>query len=215
MSRFESAFRLLMHYETGGDDTGAYHDDSGDPGGPTRWGIAARYHPGVNIKTLTRSEAAAIYQRDYWFRYRCGELVDQQVATVYLFAVVNPGPRRAGRALQRACRAVRSAACRWDLPIPEVDGLVGPITITVANALPSLALAAALRSEVDAEFTAEVLEDPGDAVFANGWRRRAMLDGLPAQLEAELCNNEAAIEAAVAAVRIGPIPGEPGSEIEP
>lgn len=37
-----------------------------DPGGETKFGIAANYNPGVDIKKLTLADAVAIYKTKHW-----------------------------------------------------------------------------------------------------------------------------------------------------
>ena len=51
--------RVLIH--EGGDA-----DDPRDPGGRTRWGISQRTYPTLDIRRLTRTEAIALYRRDFW-----------------------------------------------------------------------------------------------------------------------------------------------------
>jgi lysozyme family protein len=45
---------------------GGYVDHPTDPGGRTNWGISQRAYPQVDIVNLTRQDAVAIYERDYW-----------------------------------------------------------------------------------------------------------------------------------------------------
>lgn len=57
---FNTAFERLISHE------GGYVNDPKDPGGETKFGISKRQYPNVDIKNLTRAEAAVIYQRDFW-----------------------------------------------------------------------------------------------------------------------------------------------------
>lgn len=57
---FDQAFERLIGNE------GNYVWDPKDPGGETRFGVSKRSYPTVNIKTLTREGAKAIYLRDFW-----------------------------------------------------------------------------------------------------------------------------------------------------
>jgi len=43
-----------------------YVNNPKDPGGETKYGIAKRSHPTINIAELSESDAKAIYIREYW-----------------------------------------------------------------------------------------------------------------------------------------------------
>lgn len=90
---FDVAFDRLMGHE------GGYVNDPQDPGGETQWGICKRSYPHVNIKTLSRDDAKAIYLHDFW-----APLADAPAAVkfqVFDFAV-NGGLSVAIRKLQAA-----------------------------------------------------------------------------------------------------------------
>lgn len=189
MSDFYRAARVLLWYETGGIADGALHRDPDDPGGTTRWGIAQRYHPGVDVAALDREGALKIYREQYWDRYGIDRLEDQHVATALFLAIVNMNPRDAVRALQRACRAAISAAC-YRIPSPDLDGLLGPMTVGTANALPGAVVSAALRSEIAREYEERMLADPWKEKWRTGWTARAFLDRLPIDVRDALCPEE-------------------------
>ena len=75
--------RVLSH-------EGGYVNDPRDPGGETRWGISKRSYPHVDIKRLTRDDAIAIYERDFWRRVQ-GDKLPRQFAFQALDAAVNHG----------------------------------------------------------------------------------------------------------------------------
>ncbi|MGO8945431.1 MAG: glycosyl hydrolase 108 family protein [Syntrophobacteraceae bacterium] len=59
---------------------GGYVFDPDDPGGMTKYGISARSYPTVDIKSLTRDDAIAIYYRDFWQKYKLDTVyADQQM----------------------------------------------------------------------------------------------------------------------------------------
>ena len=91
-----------------------------DAGGWTRYGIAERYNRGVDVRSLTRPGAVAIYRSQYWDALGCGQMPARLAACVFECAV-NPGQGFAARALQRALRVT-------------VDGQIGPKTIAAAVA---------------------------------------------------------------------------------
>lgn len=50
------------------EEEGGYVNDPVDPGGETKYGISKRSFPELNIKDLTKEQAAIIYYRNYWLR---------------------------------------------------------------------------------------------------------------------------------------------------
>lgn len=60
MLTFDEAFDRLIGHE------GGYSNSLADPGGETNWGISKRSYPMLQIRTLAREEAKAIYLRDFW-----------------------------------------------------------------------------------------------------------------------------------------------------
>lgn len=94
MIGFDVCFERAMKSE------GGYVFNSNDPGGETRWGISKRSYPAVDIKSLTREGAKAIYFRDFWTPC-CVEVAD--ALKFQLFdAAVNHGIGNAIRMLQKA-----------------------------------------------------------------------------------------------------------------
>lgn len=61
-SDFERAFFFVMKWEGGAEMT----NDPADPGGLTKYGIAQRSHPGLDVASLTEQQAMAIYRTEYW-----------------------------------------------------------------------------------------------------------------------------------------------------
>lgn len=47
-------------------EEGGYVNLAADPGGETNWGISKRAFPELDIKTLTREQASAVYRAHYW-----------------------------------------------------------------------------------------------------------------------------------------------------
>jgi lysozyme family protein len=150
-------------------DEGGYSANPADPGGPTRFGISARAYPELDIATLTRDDAVAIYFRDYWQRSALDRLLPALGAKTFDLAV-NIGARAAVRCLQRALRACGHAVAE--------DGIVGDETAAAANGAEQSALLAAVRSEAAGYYrTLAALErgrrPGGDQEFLAGWLNRA------------------------------------------
>ncbi len=147
-------------------DEGGYVDNPADPGGATRFGISQRDYPKLDIAALTRAQATAIYFRDWWQRYRYGELPGTVAAKVFDLAV-NIGPEHAVRCLQRALRACKRRVSE--------DGALGRTTLAAVAAASPAELLAALRSEAAGYYRALAAskrrEEAGE--FLEGWLNRA------------------------------------------
>lgn len=117
MDNFERCFNFCMMAETGGDPNGGYTNDPADPGGETRWGVAKKSHPSLDIKNLTLEQAKDIYRNEYWNRIR-GDDLELPVALVMYEQQVNQGG--AVKTLQKALGV-------------SADGVFGPKTLETLN----------------------------------------------------------------------------------
>lgn len=95
MTEFKTTLDRVLGHE------GGYVNDPADPGGETNWGISKRSYPNVDIKNLTRDQAAAIYLRDFWTPLKADRLHDG-VAFQLMDSAVNSGIAQSIRFLQRA-----------------------------------------------------------------------------------------------------------------
>ena len=86
---FDKAFRFLLKHE-GGYLSAEEATRQGDPGGETKFGIAKRFHPTVDVANLTLMEAKEIYYREYWLPTGCVNLPGD-LAIVHFDACVNTG----------------------------------------------------------------------------------------------------------------------------
>lgn len=149
---FQTAIERVLGHE------GGYTEGKGDPGGETNWGISKRSYPKLNIKTLTRQEAIAIYERDFWKKARC-DLLPDSVAYQAMDFAVNSGIVPATMALQRAAGAVP-------------DGVIGPVTLARIKAISA--------HDLVVRFIAERIEWMTDAknwpVAGRGWMKRMALN---------------------------------------
>ncbi|HEX3408668.1 MAG TPA: glycosyl hydrolase 108 family protein [Candidatus Binataceae bacterium] len=152
--------RVLVH-------EGGYSCNPSDPGGETHFGISKRSYPQLNISSLTREAAIAIYFRDWWRRYRYSDLPGPIGAKLFDLAV-NIGPEHAAHCLQRALRACGRQVSE--------DGLIGEQTRTAAPAANQVALMAALRSEAAGYYRTIAASEHGNRsknAFLEGWLDRA------------------------------------------
>lgn len=153
MSRFEDAIDFVLENE------GGLSNDPQDFGGLTNYGISKRMYPDIDIKNLTRIEAEAIYERDYW---RYDAINSQRIATKLFDAHVNMGPVKATRLMQLTLGAVEVG------PI-VADGIIGSATIEAINA--------ADEEKLINEFKARLCKyycELNQPEFLTGWLRRAV-----------------------------------------
>lgn len=149
----------------------------------TKYGISAAEYPLVDIQALTLEEARRLYRIHYWMHPHIDQVagVAPDLGTRLFDLGVNCGPPTAIRMLQRAVNTVcagdvppqRAAAWRQKIarllkrgPL-RVDGLIGPITVSVIAACPYKgALLAALRGEAYDHYRA------GNPLYIPGWLER-------------------------------------------
>lgn len=148
MSRFPAYIERVLGHE------GGYVNNPADPGGETRWGIAKRSYPNLNIKALTREAAIEIYHRDFWERVH-GDELPQALAFQALDAAVNHGIGNAVRWLQSAAGVAP-------------DGFFGPVTRAGIRALSENDLLLRFNG-IRLDFYTRLSTWP---VFGRGWARR-------------------------------------------
>lgn len=173
MSDFSKAIPVILAHEGGEKFTVT----KGDKGGATKWGITlatlrlwrGRPTSTLNVRNLTREEAEKIYRARYWDACRCGEILDQDVATKIFDVAVNCGPWTSIRIVQGACVSLSGSG-------PDgcpIDGVMGPITIGAVNACDKGALLSAICELQRMHYEAIISRDPTQAKFRNGWLKRA------------------------------------------
>lgn len=113
---FEKAWQFTMKWEGGG----RTHRVAGDAGQLTKWGIAQRYNPNVDVPNLTEAQAQEIAKREYWDKCRCDDLPYPLDILVW-DAAFNMGTARAGKFLQLSLNTFGARL--------KVDGAIGPKTL--------------------------------------------------------------------------------------
>ncbi len=156
---FDRAIEFVLEHE--GD---TLTDHPADRGGPTKFGIAQRWNPDIDVRTLTREWAIEIYWERYW-QGRGYERLPEATAIKVFDLAVNLGDRTAVLCLQRALRACGIRV--------TVDGRLGPETCGAASGAAEAVLLAALRSEAAGEYRLRLERDGTQAAFGSGWMERA------------------------------------------
>lgn len=90
---FQEAMKFIGKWEWSNRPDGGYNNRPQDAGGPTKFGIAQRSHPSVDVRNLTLQKAWDIYKKEYWDFYKCGEL-PTPLDIVAMDAYVQHSPRR-------------------------------------------------------------------------------------------------------------------------
>lgn len=156
---FDRAIKVVLDHE--GD---AYTDNPADRGGPTKFGIAQRWNPDLDVASLSRAQAIDVYWERYWRGHRY-EFLPEAIAIKVFDLAVNLGNRTAVKCLQRALHA-----CGLRVVI---DGLMGTETCGAARQADQKALMAALRSEAAGEYRLLVARNSDQIEFQGGWLNRA------------------------------------------
>ena len=147
MNDFERAFSIIIGQE------GGYSDNPHDPGGETKYGISKRAYPDLDIKNLTLYQAKGIYYEDYWAHIHGDELTWPLNCFVFDSAV-NQGVHKATVLLQQALQT-------------SADGIIGPITLTLANKASTWNLARFMYLRLS-----EYQKNANFVRFGEGWTMR-------------------------------------------
>ena len=164
--KFEKAVSLVLKHE------GGYVSDPDDPGGETKYGISKRSYPNLDIENLTEEEAKKIYYEDYWKPNRYEEIEYEPLAVKLFDIAVNIGPRRANRLLQLALNDIGE--------LVDVDGIIGPQTLSAVNSVSGDFLLRAFVIEAGHYYIETALRVPRLRKFLYGWLFR-LFDGLEVQ----------------------------------
>lgn len=160
--RFDKCADFVLKHETEYDRHGRVivEHDPNDPGGTTKYGIDQRDHPKVDVASLTRDEAKAIYHALEWTKGHCDQLPKPWDLVVF-DSCVNPGLGWALKALQAAVGA-------------KADGVIGPKTIAAVKAAGVDALEAYLGAREDyyRKLPAKRRGKPFRDRFLKGWLAR-------------------------------------------
>ena len=141
-----------------------YTNDPEDRGGGTKFGITQKRFPKLNIKTLTYDDAYRIYKREYWDRYKVKRL-PAKFRHVYMDMLVNLGPGKAARILQRGANAIVK-------PHLKIDGGIGPKTIKALR-LKKVDIGK-IRAARIYMYCMIVSRKPEQIRFLEGWINRAL-----------------------------------------
>jgi len=170
VANFDQAVSRLFTFE------GGYQDLKNDSGNynslgelvGTNMGIAAStyeaflgYPPSVlDMKSITKQTARAIYRDNYWQPLRCDAIKNQLVAEIFFDGAAQYGPGTSAKMMQRVLGNV------------AVDGIVGSQTISAINAANQQQLFEDFKQAREDKYRAIVANDPSQSGFLQGWLNR-------------------------------------------
>lgn len=141
---------------------GGYVNNPHDTGGETKYGIAKRWNPEVDIKNLSLDDAINIYYNDYWKPSKA-EHLPEEIRATYFDMCVNMGQKRAVIVLQETINSIESTRI-------DEDGIIGKITIQHSHKVSKKRLQA-FRCLFYGEL---VNQKPDQKRFYYGWFKRAI-----------------------------------------
>lgn len=164
MSDFEESFQDVIGYE------GGYVNDPNDKGGETKYGIAKRWYPDIDIKNLTLEEAKQIYWKDYWNPLVLSLINDNDVATEIFEQGINLGKPWAAFHAQRTLQLLG----KKDI---VVDRWMGSATCNALNEQVKMAgrkqiILKALNGFQFKRYIEIITNDPTQQANFVGWLRR-------------------------------------------
>ena len=134
----------------------------------TKYGISAASYPKENIRNLTLSRAAAIYDRDFWGPLRLAQIENQVIAEEIFDTSVNCGVGTGARIAQEAVNLT-------NYPDPDiaVDCHIGSGTIAAINGHRSVrAYYKALNGLQFVHYMQIVRNNPKQEKFIRSWLSR-------------------------------------------
>jgi lysozyme family protein len=156
MADFETAANDVLQNE------GGLSVDPNDPGGTTKYGIAQRWHPNIDVRALTPRQAAEIYRSEYW---RFDGVNSQRIANRLLNMSVNTSLARTVRILQRALAGLVAG------PVVQ-DGIFGDHTLQFVNAVDETKLIEELKARMAYSHCQDAIANPAQVSELLGWLRR-------------------------------------------
>lgn len=165
----EHSFRLAVEYVLARE--GVLSDHGTDPGGLTKYGISQRWHPEVEVSSLTVEAAIEIYRDKYWKLAAC-DAMPFSLALITFDAAVNQGPQDAVKYLQDSLDLTADG-----LAGPKTRAALAPFGVRRAGGGDARRLLVCdIASYRGLAYAAEAINSPASyAVNARGWFRRLAL----------------------------------------
>lgn len=155
---FLPAFEKLLKWE--GE---TFTDILGDPGGATKFGITRTswnaFSKGKALELITKSDAEAFYELEYWRPMRLGLCGHQCLADTLLSFAVNQGKKTAIRRLQNILGI-------------NPDGIMGPASYIALDRSNCLKINEAFLDKTIEFYNKLIARRPELVKFEKGWKNR-------------------------------------------
>ncbi len=203
MADFDEALEIVLEHE------GGYVNDLRDSGRETFRGISRRWHPDCPIwgiidqmkaslglpPSLSKNDVKRLdsvlradraltdtvhyfYKKEFWDRIRGDEISSRDVASNIFDAAVLMNIDKSAILLQRSLNALNRA--EQDYPNLKVDGMIGPLTITILNKYLDISdelLLLTVFKGLRIARTVEIMEkDEAKEIFARSWLARVNIE---------------------------------------
>lgn len=161
MANFSLYFPQLLKYE------GGFVNDPADRGGATNMGITQetlKSYRGKSVsvedvKNLTKTEAEAIYKKNYWDKIKGDDITSQSVAELLFDYAVHSGVSKAAKSIQQLVGVT-------------TDGVIGQKTIQAINEQEPKSLFERLKMNRKSYSDGIVRANPSQQKFLKGWNNR-------------------------------------------
>ncbi len=179
MADFRTAMQKIREYE--GD---TYVNDPRDYGGETKCGISKRFHPDVDIRTLTWEDPAPagmrsalpIYRDEYWNKISGDQIADQSIAESMMDIAVNISWKEAVRWAQHAFNELLRSVDPDTTDDLLEDGLAGPKTIAAINGYKRpWEIQKMLEGFQFGHYMRRIQEDESQRAFLRSWLARIQM----------------------------------------
>jgi len=168
---YNKAFKIVIGNE------GGYVNNPSDPGGETKYGIAKRSFPNLDIKNLTLEKAKEIYYKNYWNTKKLNlddiAKFDEKIAIELFDTGINQGIVTSSKYLQEALNLLNRNEKLF--PDMKVDGWIGKKTLDALDKLRSYDKPALLKILNGLQFMRyyNIAErNPIQEKFFSGWMKR-------------------------------------------
>lgn len=161
MASFKDAVEIVLKNE------GGFVNNPLDKGGATNWGITQKVYEAwkgrpvtvTEMKNMPRSDAIAIYKKNYWDKVGGDAIKFYSVALTIFDQAVNRGISAAVKQAQRVAGV-------------NQDGAIGAQTIAAINKTPESEFLNLFLKESEAAYKTIVSRNPSQEVFLKGWLKR-------------------------------------------